>query len=608
MIAALLLAALASPTLSSAAAPAGLPTAGAPPQGAVEATAEGLKSEIDASLRWLRAQQDLTTGAYGDVETTAWVVRAFIGSPRGYHVSDGPFLTKALDALLTRQRPDGAVADADAAPHQVLAQTLAVAQTLSLIDEEPALAMFGRARAFLGLASVEAPHPAATDAATAARMANNLLAQRDKAGFWEGYGGRTLTTAKNVWELSGYHDAVKAAEPKAAPVEPVPLPAARSVDNEQARQGLARGAGFLVANSNADGLWGALGQTDPGITAMVVGALLTTPEPRGVEVESAINKGLDYLRGLKQKDGSIHAGAMANYVTSASVLALTRAGRTQDVPLVEGAREFLLALQADEGEGYGPSDRYYGGVGYGGDERPDLSNLQLALEALAAAGVEEGDEAYKKALIFLQRTQNRSESNDLVLVVDGDTVRPGNDGGAGYAPGESKAGFVELADGTKIPRSYGSMTYALLRGYLFAGLPKDDPRVEMAWKWLTENYTLDINPGFAIGSDPSAPYQGLYYYFYSMSKALDTYGQEQVVDGAGVAHDWREELAGRLTAMQRLDGSWINANSPRWWEGNPVLATAYAMLALEVTARGLTTPGAPAAGNAGDGHTDHEHR
>ena len=28
------------------------------------------------------------------------------------------------------------------------------------------------------------------------------------------------------------------------------------------------------------------------------------------------------------------------------------------------------------------------------------------------------------------------------------------------------------------------------------------------------------------------------------------------------------------------DGSWVNHNAPRWWEGNPVLATSYALLTL----------------------------
>ena len=44
---------------------------------------------------------------------------------------------------------------------------------------------------------------------------------------------------------------------------------------------------------------------------------------------------------------------------------------------------------------------------------------------------------------------------------------------------------------------------------------------------------------------------------------------------------WRTELTGRLLAMQRQDGSWINTNAPRWYEGNPVLATAYAMITLD---------------------------
>ena len=45
---------------------------------------------------------------------------------------------------------------------------------------------------------------------------------------------------------------------------------------------------------------------------------------------------------------------------------------------------------------------------------------------------------------------------------------------------------------------------------------------------------------------------------------------------------WRAEVCGRLVAMQsKIDGSWTNQNSPRWYEGNPLLATSYALLALE---------------------------
>jgi squalene-hopene/tetraprenyl-beta-curcumene cyclase len=134
----------------------------------------------------------------------------------------------------------------------------------------------------------------------------------------------------------------------------------------------------------------------------------------------------------------------------------------------------------------------------------------------------------------------------------------------------------------KVPRSYGSMTYALLKCFVFAGLPKEDPRLAAAIKWCSANYTLDINPGFDANGNPAAPYQGLFYYLHTMAQALGALGLDQITDSAGVAHAWRPELCGRMVSMQsKIDGSWINHNSPRWYEGNPLLGTAYALLTLD---------------------------
>ena len=287
---------------------------------------------------------------------------------------------------------------------------------------------------------------------------------------------------------------------------------------------------------------------------------------------------------LQHDDGSIHAGQLANYVTSAAIMALAESSILNHRAALVRARGFLQGLQADEGEGYSEGDRYYGGIGYGGDERPDLSNLQMALEALVESGLEDKDPTFQKALRFLERCQNRSESNDVAIASAGGTIESGNDGGGVYMPGDSKAGYVELADGSRVPRSYGSMTYALLKCFVFCGLERDDPRVAAAWSWVCENYTLDVNPGFEHSSDPTASYQGLYYYLHTMAKALDAFGEETIVDGNGQEHAWRSEVAGRMCAMQsRLDGSWVNPNAARWWEGNPVLATSYALLTLEAT-------------------------
>jgi squalene-hopene/tetraprenyl-beta-curcumene cyclase len=126
------------------------------------------------------------------------------------------------------------------------------------------------------------------------------------------------------------------------------------------------------------------------------------------------------------------------------------------------------------------------------------------------------------------------------------------------------------------------MTYALLKCMLYAGVAKDDPRLAAAAKWCSEHYTLDVNPGFDVGRDPAAPYQGLFYYLHTMSQALSLMGSDTIRDASGSEHAWRQEVCGRVVSMQsKTDGSWTNRNSPRWMEGNPLLGTAYALMTLE---------------------------
>ena len=548
-------------------------------------TVPSLTDEIDLSLRWLRAHQDGSDGSYGNVAATTSVLMAFGDSHRRYRAGDGPFIDRAVRFLTDHQGAGGAIADGDVPEGGERAQTLATYLVLELLGGADSEAARGKAAAYLGLAPGEAARtrPMLKELSTDVLLdrAAADLARRHPLGFWEEDGERVHTTAGTVWQLSALCAELVSRQGAKTLGEEKPLPAFGPADRTNTTKALVKGAEFLVSTSD-HGKWGFQGQPDPGITAMVVAALTAVPKPRAEHIQGTIDAALDWLLSLQKPDGSIHAGQLHNYVTCASVMAIAAEGREKDRAALARARAWLRELQADEGDGYAEGDRYYGGIGYGGDERPDLSNLQMALEALATGDEAENAETYRKALEFLQRCQNRSESNDLEIVRDGVTTRSGEDGGAGYAPGESKAGFIELPDGKQVPRSYGSMTYALLKGYLFAGLAKDDPRVQAAWKWLMRNYTLDVNPGFEASSDPAAAYQGLFYYFHTMAKALDLYGEEHVVDARGGTHPWRAELAGRIVSMQRQDGSWINDNSPRWYEGNPVLATAYAMSILDL--------------------------
>ncbi|MCA8980107.1 MAG: hypothetical protein KDC14_08785 [Planctomycetes bacterium] len=555
----------------------------------VPRTADGrldvdLGHAIDHSIRWLRAQQ-LKDGSYGgSVTDTAWVLRAMAESPRHYLRGDGPFVRDALDFLASRQdAKTGAIYDPQTEEAVRVEQSVLALLALELYSDADSRAVYERLAGSFQVLPKTASKPLTREQAE--ELVLVLWPKHEENGSWPDSGqGSLVATASAVIDFSRALPALKVDGPK-VPRTVTKLPEFSAADREQTLDALRRGALYLLAVSE-NGRWGPPGEPEAGLTAMVLGGLLALPEPRPEHVQWAIDSGLAWLVSLQDEDGSIHDGKMKNYITSAAVLALVRSGREEYQPVIAKARDYLIALQADEGEGYSEGDRYYGGIGYGSAERPDLSNLQFALEALDAAGVESGDAAFQRALKFLERTQNRSESNDTEIKSDEGTIKSGDDGGASYAPGDSKAGFDTLPDGTLVPRSYGSMTYALLKGYLFAGLPKDDPRMQAAWKWVTTNYTLDVNPGFEKADDPDAAYQGLFYYFLTMAKAFDLYGQEVVVDGEGVEHAWRAELCGRLIAMQsKADGSWVNHNSPRWWEGNPTLATAYAMLTL-----GTATP------------------
>jgi squalene-hopene/tetraprenyl-beta-curcumene cyclase len=572
--------ALASLSLVPAAIPA------APVAAPLAVQGPDLKAELDRSVHWLRQAQDLETGAYGGtVEATAWTLRALHDCPRKYRAQDGPFVTRAIDWLAARARPDGSIRDESAGPDEAPEQTALAVMALKLFASESTKETLAQALAFVGTRKELAPPdaslaiPAELEAAKAA--AAKLLEERAADTSWDGPQGRVVATARNIVVLSAIYAATKPPDPP--PGEAQPLPKFEAADRAKAVLALAKGGAYLASKQKDGKFEGRPGKPDAGITAMAIGALQCVPEPRPDAIQKAIDQGIVWIASLQKGNGSIHDGEMANYVTCAAGLALARTGNAAYAPAIARARDFLVGLQADEAEGYSPDHPFYGGNSYGNEERPDLSNVQMALEALAASGLEKGNPAYQRALVFLSRCQNRSESNTMTYPQgDGTVLVSADDGGATYAPGDSKAGTIDLGNGKKIARSYGSMSYALLKSFIFAGLPKDDSRMQACWEWLRKHYTLDVNPGFEASKDPTASYQGLFYYFHTMAKALDLYGEETIVDPQGKPHAWRAELCGRLVGMQRReDGSWRNENSTRWWEGNPVLATSYALMTLD---------------------------
>ena len=311
-----------------------------------------------------------------------------------------------------------------------------------------------------------------------------------------------------------------------------------------------RGLKYLRSQQAEDGAW----SHSVGITALVVKAFMESPRKYTEEDGPFIRKPLEYIAGKAKANGAIYDQGLEVYNTSVCLMALEHSGNPKYKTLVEKARKYLVKVQSDEGEGYAKKDKFYGGIGYGSDERPDLSNLQWALEALKASDLPVNAPTWEKAIRFIQRTQNRSESNDQAWAA--------NDGGFVYYPGNSKA------DGT---RSYGSMTYAGLLSFIYANVDKNDPRVQSAYQWIRNHYTVEENPMMG--------HQGLYYYYHTFSKTLRAYGEPYVVDAQGVQHNWREDLARKILSLQKEEGYWVNDNG-RWWESDKTLVTAYTVTAL----------------------------
>ena len=64
------------------------------------------------------------------------------------------------------------------------------------------------------------------------------------------------------------------------------------------------------------------------------------------------------------------------------------------------------------------------------------------------------------------------------------------------------------------------------------------------------------------------------------AKALQAIGQPVIVDAKGVGHNWREDLAKKLIALQHAEGYWVNP-VPDEMQDNKVLVTTFTMMAIE---------------------------
>lgn len=333
----------------------------------------------------------------------------------------------------------------------------------------------------------------------------------------------------------------------------LPAPAVAQIAPDlgaKAKKSVDKGLRFLRGKQEEDGSYG----KHVGLTAMVALAYLESHRNYKADEGPFIGRAIEWIAQQARADGAITGDATPTYNTALAIMALHAADKKKYKKIIEGGQKFLVKFQSDEDHKYKKSDKFYGGIGYGGDERPDLSNLQYAVEALKKTDYDPNSDVWAKAQIFISRCQNRSESNDQKWA--------GNDGGFVYAPEQSMAG------GT---RSYGSMSFAGLKSLMFTKAKKDDPRVQAAWDWVRKNYDFDQHPGMGTTA--------YFYYLQTAAAALEAFGEAHVPDAKGRKRSWSKDLVVKLMAQQNKDGAWVNKNR-KYWEGNPVLATARAVSTL----------------------------
>lgn len=575
--------------------------------------AQDPKALADDLVRQIRTHQQ-PGGGYGDLATTCRVLDLLGRSPRRYNELDGPFARVPAERVAADRSPEldawrvlalaGAVTPGLVAARDAARDRLAAGAS-ALVDETTLLA----------LATVPPPGSRALPATSGpSTPAIAVLLADDPSSVPPppiGELGDWMRWARAA-RLRGLRPDVLPALPEVpapgsaslaelldrlelvillnglvkVPKAAAPAPAPRRGPGGTLDDALAQALGFLERHQ-VDGTFGLLAPgwegPEPGVTALCLSAALQICEQTGLKRPDWIEQGLTWLESLQGPEGAIQTYGLPVYTTSVAIEALLDGGRGPDSPVVAKALAFLVDAQSDEGEGYAESaDPHYGGIGYGNDERPDLSNTQMAVEAARRAGLTADHAFFSKALVFLERNQNLGESVARSWPrPGGGTLVSGTDGGGTYMPGNSPAGEDQTGDGVYVARSYGSMTYALTKSYLICGLPPDDQRVAAAVAWLVEHFTLETNPGF---KDKAQAADGLYYYYVALARTLRRLDGTALRRSDGSLLAWRDELVPYLVAQQRTDGSWVNEASSRWYEGSPTLCTAFAALSLTAAA------------------------
>ncbi len=317
------------------------------------------------------------------------------------------------------------------------------------------------------------------------------------------------------------------------------------------REALDRGAAWLAARQTEDGAFPPLVRADAcpvALTAIAVWALVESGADRPHREQEKLAVG--WLRQWLQADGGLYDPSrglpvFTTGISTAAVGALAARDGDEETRALWRRLASYAAVHPIT-ESWVDAEQRTGTA--------TVESSVRAAELLESAPT--GEEGVQEALRFLVRCTTGTSDRPPVRA---------------RVPTESKSvGEPEV------------LVYDDLLALAYSPIGHDWPITRRALEAVRRLYTLERNPDLTrrygeAGFQPGT--QGLHYYYFVLSRILSANAQPTIDLATGEERDWVRELSTLLLSRQRPDGSWVNPD-PAWWEDEPILVTAYALLAL----------------------------
>ncbi len=327
--------------------------------------------------------------------------------------------------------------------------------------------------------------------------------------------------------------------------------------------------------------------------------------PRRARIQEAVDKAASWIVLHQSEDGAIRSekvdGVPALPLTAMALWALSELGERPDLEAsCSAAASYLLSFQQSDGGIYAPSGALVystsaiarQGLQNWLSRRPDttlrsaVSRLNLFLEQRRLVQSVEPPKpkpaASRRGKEVEALLRRKDLPQDLGRALE--FLRSGDKASSGaVTPQRNKA----LCGQGKM-----KLTYDELLGCIYETMREDNPTLQRAYQAIQASYTMRRNPDLTgrLAGRFAGQYgddrfrrgkSGLYYYYLVVARTLGAIPTAKLQTTEGRTHDWSRELSERLLLLQADEGYWVNEDQ-RWWEGDPVLVTSYAILSLRV--------------------------